>query len=155
MQEMLGVGDALAVVPKAEATEFAKELRAQEAASVLASEYEEAFFLKKRSLIPAVVGKRAKGKAAAKDSPGAAKRLWADGKYSQKDVQAFLPPGAHSWRASAGAWHVHLPPYPRKSRAWGIEGDEAAGKFILRYAWTLYMRDAGGSTKECPVVGLF
>ena len=155
VQELLGIGDALEVVPKAEATEFAKEVRAQEAATALASEYEAAFFLKKRSLIPAVVGKKAKCKAAAKSGPGAARRLWAEGKYSQKDVQALVPPGAHSWRASAGAWHVHLPPYPRKSRAWGIEGEEAAAKFILQYAWTLYMRDAGGSAKECPVLGLF
>ena len=101
---------------------------------MLASEYESAFFMKKRSLVPALFGKRAKGKPAVKDSHGAAKRLWPEGKYSQKDVQALVPPGAHSWRASAGAWHVHLPPYPRKSRAWGIEGEEAAAKFILRHA---------------------
>ena len=67
----------------------------------------------------------------------------------------MAPPSSHVWRSvGVGSWQIHYPPYPRKSRAWSIDGEKAAARFVLKYAWELYLRDVGLKRDDCPIQGL-
>lgn len=71
------------------------------------------------------------------------------------EVQRLAPPGIYTWRCAHVSWQVHPKPFPRKSRQWALEGEEAAAKYRLRYAWALHLKLHGIPTAQCPVTGLF
>mgnify|MGYP000556345394 CR=1 FL=1 len=68
----------------------------------------------------------------------------------------MAPPTAPTWRSVAqGNWQIHLKPYPRKSRAWALDGEEEAAKYVLKYAWDLWLQDNELGRGQCPITGLF
>lgn len=77
------------------------------------------------------------------------------GELTQASVQALVPPGAHAWKSATGSWQIHLPPWPRKSRAWAINGEQEAARFVLRYAWQLWLESNNLEESRCPIAGLF
>lgn len=80
-----------------------------------------------------------------------------EGALTQQEVKAMLPPGASCWRSNLGSgqWWVHLPPHPRISKSWTIQGHYEAAQFVLKGVWRQWLDDNGLTTADCPVAGLF
>lgn len=79
------------------------------------------------------------------------------GGITQPQLKQLLPPGAHCWagRLGSGCWSVHLPPYPRFSKAWTVAGHRGAALECLRHVWSLWLRDNHLELSACPVRGIF
>lgn len=153
--ELLQIGDAIEVLDKGDQADITKQTKALQADEVERCEFRR-HFEKKR--VASRSSARSRGSSSnARKSPltGIRKRPMPKlGELTQVGVQSLAPPGAHSWKSSQGSWQIHLPPFPRKSRSWAIEGEQEAARFVLRYAWRLYLQSQGVAESACPIVGL-
>ena len=116
-------------------------------------EFRKEYRVKKR-IIRGASGKEKAAKAKRELAKAYKVKKFPVGLLAQKTVQAFAPPKAHTWRSAQGSWQIHLKPWPRKSRSWALEGEEEAARFVLKYAWIKFLKNANLDSKDCPFSGL-
>ena len=75
---------------------------------------------------------------------------------TQPEAKQMCPPGAYIWKGLRdGNWCIHLPPYPRYSKAWQMLGHYNACICVLQHGWRIWLRDNHLAERGCPVKGLF
>ena len=154
VSELLNLGDNIEILDKADQSDITKERKSHKASELSRAEFAQEFKAKRIA-----VSHARSGPSSTSSSKPLAKykkvKMPKVGHLTQPWVQSNCPPGCLCWKSSEGSWQVHLPPWPRKSRSWNIEGEEAAAKFVLKYAWELYLNDLNLPLSRCPIIGLF
>ena len=80
----------------------------------------------------------------------------AEASYDQPLAKSLLPLGAHIWEGrSSRAWCAHLQPHKRNHCAWkDYGGNRPAMLACVAEVWTLFLKDKGMRTEQCPIPGL-
>ena len=76
---------------------------------------------------------------------------------SQTAAKKLIPPGASIWRDRVrNAWAAHLPPNPRISESFNLNGgSDGALTALLRRLWSEHLTRFGLDNDSCVVMGLF